>query len=263
MSFNAPALNQIPRPSYAEHPAYGKLCTTVSLDARRIAMRRFWSQFCREFQSKWRFEQNKKRVANGKTTLLYEQLKKQGALALKLTEEEKARTLEMFKPHIERVRAKRAAVPADKRGFEDMVLRISRKTDPEPIEYYWQIFQRIGILEAAGLYLGKPIRWLLGDVQMNDDTDVHLKNHFADIDLPDPPTNYMHLDSSIDILKCILYYSEVTEDTGPFCYVTGSTAYKFGMIEYAARKANDKARLDKTDRASREIFYALPALFQH
>jgi hypothetical protein len=256
-------LNQIPRPTYAEHPAYGKLFRSVSLDERRVALRRFWSEFSHEFQAKWRFDQNKKKAANGKTTPLYEQLKTQGALGLKLTEEEKARTQEMFKPHIERVKAKRAAVPPEKRGFENMVEHINRTTDPEAVEYYWQIFQRLGVLEAAGLYLGKRITWLEGDVQMNDDTDVHLKNHFADIDFADPPTNYMHLDSSIDILKCILYYSEVTEDTGPFCYVIGSNAYKSGIIEYAARKANDKVRLDKTDRASREIFWALPALFQH
>ena len=98
---------------------------------------------------------------------------------------------------------------------------------------------------------------------MNDETDVHLKRHFDDLGLEDPPTKYMHLDSTIDILKCILYYTPVTLETGPFSYVVGTNRHQSSAIEFATRKANDFARLDSCDRETREVFWALPSFFQH
>jgi hypothetical protein len=64
------------------------------------------------------------------------------------------------------------------------------------------------------------------------------------------------------INKGIIYVSEVTPDTGPFSYVIGSNNFKSSTLEYLVRKANDNSRLDRCDRATRELFWALPHSLQ-
>lgn len=256
-------LSYIPRPDYANHPAYGKLFGTPSLAQRREA----WRRFSPEFRRAWKTTRQTRKLqneTNGKSTPLYEQLKRDGALALQVPPEVLDPLRPLIDPHVQEVMQKRARLAPNERKFADTQVNLKKAPDEDPlIGKFQKIFKEMGIIEAASLYLGKPIKWVIGAVQMNDDTDIHLSHHFGDLGLEDPPTKYMHLDSTINILKCILYYTSVTADTGPFSYVLGSNRYRSSSLEYATRKANDISRLDGCDPETRKLFWALPSMFQH
>lgn len=260
---STPNNNKIPRPDYANHPAYGKQFQSVSLAQRQQALKRFFP----EFRTAYRKTRQMRKLQNApkpRTTPLYEQLARDGVVPLVVPEPVIDSLRPLIDPHVAAVKAKRDAFAPHERKFEhtNILLKTGENRDPL-LSALWNILGDMGIMDAASLYLGKKIRWIGGAVQMNDDTDLHLQHHFDDLGLEDPPTKYMHLDSTIDILKCLLYYTEVTPDTGPFSFVMGSNRFTTSAIEYATRKANDLSRLDRCDPETRAQFWALPSFFQH
>jgi hypothetical protein len=68
----------------------------------------------------------------------------------------------------------------------------------------------------------------------------------------------MHMDTSHDMVKCMIYLGEVDEAKGPFCYVVGSQRLRAGLV----RRAVDRSGLSGYGRATRELFMALPAVLQ-
>lgn len=256
-------LSHIPRPDYAHHPAYGKLFGSVSLAQRQQALKRFWSEF-RVTYRKTRHARKLQAAPKERTTPLYESLAKDGVVALTIPDTVIDSLRPLIDPHVETVKQQRAAFAPGERKFvhTQVQLRTGAEQDPLLTEF-WKILIDMGIMDAAKLYLGKDIIWISGAVQVNDETDVHLKQHFSDVGYTDPPTKYMHLDSSIDMLKCILYYTPVTVDTGPFSFVVGSNRFTTSALEFATRKANDLSLLDRWDRETRGFFWALPSFLQH
>jgi hypothetical protein len=224
-------------------------------------------RFLPEFRRAWSVTRRTRKLQSAappRSTPLYELLKRDGVVALHLPSQSLEPLYPLIEPHVRAVANKRARVTPSERKFDDTQVQLQTQTERDPlIGKFWDIFQDVGILEAASLYLGRPITWLTAAVQMNDDTDIHLKQHFGDLGFDDPPTKYMHLDSTIDILKCILYYTPVTPETGPFGYVVGSNRFRSSTLEYAARKANDMSHLDRCDPETRRLFWALPAMFQY
>jgi hypothetical protein len=97
---------------------------------------------------------------------------------------------------------------------------------------------------------------------IGDPDDMDWKNHFADVRVADPQTAYMHRDSSIKRVKAMIYLNEVNMENGPTSYVLGSNNFKTGFWEYIVHKANDRADLDKCNPKARELFSALPTIFQ-
>lgn len=260
---SAMTFSAIPHPDYGNHPAYGKFFGFASLALRRQAIQRFWPQF-RASLKQTQDVRKRQNAPRERSTPLYEQLIRDGVVALTIPDQVLTRLHPLIEPHVLTVQEKRAAFQPKDRKFEHTQVQLNTKPDRDPLlNELWKIFEDMGILDAAGLYLNKKIRRIGGAVQMNDSTDIHLKRHFADVGVDDPPTQYMHLDSTIDILKCILYYTPVTSETGPFGYVMGSNRHASSAIEYATRKASDLSRLDRCDAETRALFWALPFFFQN
>lgn len=223
-------LIEIPRPDYAKHPAYGELFGFSAPKVRIMALRRFYPVFRNELRRKRRFDQKLKKNKESSDSPLYIELREQGALALHISPEANQIARDLTRKAVEELDAHRAAILPGQRKFAD-----SQKTLEGPEygilhQFLADLLKSCGILDAASPYLGTRVEFRMVTLQINDDSDILLKHHFRDIGIPDPPTNYMHIDSTTAILKCIFYLTEVTEETGPFGYVLGSNNFNIGQV---------------------------------
>jgi hypothetical protein len=148
---------------------------------------------------------------------------------------------------------------AGSRTFEGNQRFLNHKGAADLFVLLDEILSQHGVLDAAERYLGRPVKVRHALLQVNDRNDEFQYHKFADVGLPDPPTNYMHMDTSYDVVKAVFYLSEVTERNGPFCYVPGSPRLKTGWLERIVRRATDRAGLSGYARETRELFAALPA----
>jgi hypothetical protein len=117
---------------------------------------------------------------------------------------------------------------------------------------------RRGVLDAASAYLGRPVRITHLTLQVNDARDAYHHDKFADVGASDPPSNYMHTDTSYDMVKCMIYLNEVTERNGPLGYVPGSARLLGRGFEGFVRRAVDRSGLSGYSPATRRLFLALP-----
>jgi hypothetical protein len=149
------------------------------------------------------------------------------------------------------------------RSFESNQTWLNAKEAGPLYALLTEIFTRHGILPAAEAYLRRPVVVKHMLLQINDANDGYQKGKFADVGVPDPATNYMHLDTSEEMVKCMIYLTEVTHRTGPFGYVRGSNRIPVGMFEGLFRRANDRAGLSGYAPETRRMFMALPAPLRH
>lgn len=261
----ATGLRKIPNPDYGEHPAYGKLYGKPSWSVRISALKHLAPYLKMEASMKlresWRFMRKTDAGAEGSTQPL-ERLKRDGAMGIELTVDEMQGILAATSTFIDSLERRRAEKGAGKRSFADNVLSLTEERAPELYNRLRQTFENHDITRMAGLYLGLPVSIRAVVLQITDASDTHWRNHFPDINHPDPATSYMHIDSSLKWMKCIIYLNEVGEENGPFSYAIGSNNLKVSMVENIIRKANDKSRLDKCDPQMRELFSALPRVLQ-
>jgi hypothetical protein len=118
-------------------------------------------------------------------------------------------------------------------------------------------------MAAADAYLRRPVEIKGMVLQVNDSKDTYQHQKFADVGVPDPATNYMHCDTSEEIVKCMVYLTEVTKRTGPFGYMLRSNRVPVGAFEGLVRRANDRAGLSGYKPETRRLFMALPGLLRH
>ena len=259
---------RIPRADYANHPAYGKLFGRPSLFLRARALKRFLPQFFR--QIKRTIAENRRPVDSIKLTAednrrfpLLATLVRDGITALKLNDQEITRIRQDAEPHIQDLLKHKYSIPVGKRQFKDKVHAISKKECPEFFNAITEILGGHQVIETLSHYRGFALAINNIFVHMSDPEDIDWRNKFSDINLPDPKSVYMHFDSKIRRMKCLLYLTAVSADNGPFCHIQGSNRIKTGFLEYVTRKANDKSGLDGWDPETRRLFFALPKFFQH
>ena len=125
-----------------------------------------------------------------------------------------------------------------------------------------KVLERTGFLAVASAYRGHPVSLKHLLLQVNDARDSFPYNKFRDVNIPDPATNYMHIDTQYDLIKCAIYLQEVDDDTGPFCYVLGSNRLKVGAFEGLVRRAMDRSGLSGYAPPVRALFSALPGLLR-
>jgi hypothetical protein len=258
-------LKRIPNPDYEQHPAYGKLFGRPSWSVRISALKRLAPYLKMEASMKlresWRFMRRSDAGAEDSTQPL-QKLKRDGAMAIQLSVDEMNGILKASAEFVNALEASRREKGAGKRTFADNVLNLTEERAPELYSGLKQSFENHDIIRMAGLYLGLPVSIRAVVLQITDADDTHWRNHFPDINHPDPATSYMHIDSSLKWMKCIIYLNEVGEGNGPFSYAVGSNNLKVSMLENIIRKANDKSRLDKCDPQMRQLFSALPKVLQ-
>jgi len=101
------------------------------------------------------------------------------------------------------------------------------------------IVNELGLSSAAKQYLGFPVYPAYVALQESVAEETWWCNPFGKNGL-----EYLHLDFDFDMLKVIIYLSEVTEDTGPFRYIENSTQFSYSPSWLAFYKCFEK-RLEK------------------
>lgn len=254
----------VPYIDYKNHPAYGSLYKKPSLALRIRALKRFLPEFFTQLKLYAIIALKKKRSRlsplNNNLKDLYKKFKEDGVLAFKINDDDISEVKKIVEPFIKALEEHKASVPSEKRKFEaDKLVRIPTNTGL--LEKIEKILKNNGVIEMASHNKKWPLRLKEIFLHISDPDDIDWRYHFSDIGLSEPPTVYMHRDSSMFWTKCLLYLNNVEEKTGPFSYVRGSNQW-INPWEYIVSKTNDKARLDQCDPETRKLFSALPKIFQ-
>jgi hypothetical protein len=184
-------------------------------------------------------------------------LSRDGIAGVHLTADQKTKLNEQLAPYLTELRKKRAA--QTKRSFEGNQRWINRHEGGALYAALDQILTQSGVMDGARGYLKRPVEIKHLTLQINDKDDSFHYNKFTDVGLKEPSTNYMHLDTSEQMLKCMIYLNEVSAQNGGFCFVPGSHRLNIGWFEGVVRRTNDRAGLSGYDPAMRRLFTALPA----
>lgn len=159
--------------------------------------------------------------------------------------------------------AKRASTPPEELGVEGASLMLGRFDNKTDIyEFFDSILREQGIYELCQQHKGLPYFLKFVNLQINEDSDTSVLRNCSYEDGNHAQTFYMHIDSSVNCMKVIVYRSETTENCGAFRYLNGSHKMA-SREEQTIRKANDKGGLDVIEtRENRKLFAALPKKYQ-
>lgn len=245
---------KIPHINYHRHPAYRPLFGRPSISLRIAALKRIVPYL-------WGFKRILFHNVNRRVrTALTEDLYQNGFKIFRLSKDEIQFILSHVQPYINEIEQGKEATPLASRTHRSKVRCMNQNKEGQFYAYMKILLEKRQLHEMASEYRGCPMELIGLCVQVGDKDDPDIKNHFEDI--PDPDSYYFHIDGSESQVKCMIYLNEVTTETGPTGYIRGSNQNKLGRFELLVRVANDKARLDKCRRESRELFSALPKIFQ-
>ncbi len=297
----APAANSfqvehLPVIDYDAHPAYGRAMPPPDLGTRLKAMRYFayglflicargiadlehlprptdrthkWRWIARHLPMYLRLIVSQRlcraapcqpQTAEGKQVL--DALQGDGIAGFRLGADRLAEIRNLVAPHFKTLEARLAQKPPEARKFDETRLLLAPESHPELYAWFNRFAAEIGVVEAASAYLKRPVAIAAVVPQINDSSDNFWADHFKDVGVADSPCDYCHIDATYNLLKFIVYVSEVGPDNGPFAYVRGSHRASRGFWDGLIRRANDYAGLSWTKPQFRKLFYALPHFLQ-
>lgn len=260
-----PAITRIPVPDYRVHPAYGGLFGAPPLADRLRALRRLLPVLW--MQVKIYAHTHRRRCAAPLPALaaplrpLLDEFRESGAFVRTLPAADLAMLANRSAPYLAAIDAHKRGRAADARRFMDKVWYVKRAEDPALYRTIEDVLERGGIFAVASHYRGAPVRLFKVHYQSNDPTDPDWRDHFRDANHPDPASAYLHMDSSMRRIRCLIYLNEVGAENGAFRLILGSHRLPHGF-DYLVRKANDLCGLDKCDLETRRLFAALPRALQ-
>jgi hypothetical protein len=200
-----------------------------------------------------------RRPAQPANPALLNKIKSDGIVCLTLSPDELGQVRGVAAPAFAKLDERRAAIPPEKRKFDDNVYWCTRSANPDAFAAVETIFNRYGIIEAASAYLGRPVGVKHVNAQINDQDLAFWRRVFPDTQLADPWGSYLHVDATYGMLKCAIYVHDIGPDGGPFCYVRGSQNAKVGWFEGMVRRTNDFSGFSGRRPDARKKFMALPA----
>jgi len=203
-----------------------------------------------------------RRPAMPTNAALLNRIKSDGIVPLTLSPDEIEQVRAATNPGFAKLDERRAAIPPEKRKFDDNVYWSTRTSDPQAFTTVETIFNRYGIIEAASAYLGRPLGVKHVNVQINDKDLAFWTRVFPDTQLADPWGSYLHIDATYGMLKCAIYVHDIDADSGPFCYVRGSQNAEIGWFEGMVRRTNDFSGFSGRKPEARKKFMALPSFLR-
>ncbi|GHD49942.1 hypothetical protein GCM10017083_22920 [Thalassobaculum fulvum] len=253
-----------PSIDYANHPGYGAdkgLLTGEEGDVIKPFYEAFAPIWNGYLSMKSRASSRPVSPAHAET---FRTLERDGILGLRMTDAERAELLERTEPVAEEVRRRRAELEPGKRGVEASSGHLYHvKNKPTDfVDFLNRVFENHGILEMASAYQGVPMAVKLANLQINSVEDMSIVGNSLVGDLPLSPAYYMHIDSSIGVMKVIIYRSKVSAEQGAFRYVPGSNRIGVTPFELCVRKATDKSDYDSSKTKFRRRFVGLPPFLQ-
>jgi len=299
MSTKPYAFDHLPVVDYARHPAYGVAFPQPGIADRARALARFASGFAliagrrladyehlprpkdksrrlaelvRHVPTYLRLipSQRLRRLVRGsslqpKSTAgrsVFNTLERDGIVGIGLTPDQLGSVRELLAPHYRTLEARLERTSPEERHFDETRLWLDRDIYPEIYRFFNELAAQLGVIEGASAYLNRPVAIAHIVPQINDPSDKFWANHFSDVGVADSPCDYCHVDATYNLLKFIIYVSDVGPDNGPFTYVRGSHRASRGFWDGLIRRANDYAGLSWTKRPNRQLFNALPKFLQ-
>ena len=157
----------------------------------------------------------------------------------------------------------RAAKKNKIRKFGESRSYARRDKDEDLFKAIEELFTVSGVFKTANKYLGRQVRLIDVNPQINDPTDDFWMRVFPDLRLPKPSCAYFHRDASGGDIKVIIYMSDVGSKNGPFGYVIGSHRMKLPAAVDHVAEANDSNGMSGTSFENRSYFSALPARWRY
>lgn len=185
-----------------------------------------------------------------------------GIVALVMAPTRFAELESLARPFFDELRARRGQ-GANRREFMDSRAVTGRNVAPDLYAKVEQILVESGLKATAENYLGRSVRLVDVNPQINDQSDSFWREVYTD--MPEralSKTAYLHLDASGGDLKVIFYFSPVDQSNGPFSYAIGSNRMKLSLVDNLLAEANDHNGLSLTTPEARKTFSALPKKLQ-
>ena len=257
-------LKKWPTVNYGKHPAYGGTFGRPGIGRRLAALKAFTPYFADQIKVSMRRKTGWRRPKlDDSQNDSYNSLIKDGIVGFRIPDSEKGELISLMAAPISDLLAAKEQINPGDRAFLDNNKYLDRDQYVGIYNLVDQILDGAGIKSAAGRYMGRGQKISMVNLMTYDAKETHWRDMFEDVEVPDPPTTYWHMDSSRRSNKVLIYLTDVGDENGPFSFVKGSHRLRMGPVEYLIRNANDKSRLDKTDRETRELFHALPGFFQN
>lgn len=259
--------NLFPEIDYANHPYYREFYAGITEADREAALALFTKHHQGMVKQQKRFAATKKDRGNLPAALepMGRALERDGITGLRMKPEMRKQMLALTEQAAQDLIAKRESIAPEERGVEgvcSIVCHFDNKETPT-YRFFDTLLREHGIYDLCRAYKGVPYQLKFAAMQINqhDDTGVLSTCRFEDGKQAE--TFYMHMDSTIEVMKVIIYRSEHCDiSTGAFRYIPGSCAM-CGPEEIAIRKANDKCGLDTINIVERrKMFAALPVKYQ-
>jgi len=196
-------------------------------------------------------------------TELDRSFRKQGCAVIGTPDSTYQRLANLSRTDFERLEARRLAQRNGVRDFEASRSYADRDEAREFFEAVEDLFTRAGVFDTAAAYLGRNVKLIDVNPQINDPSDDFWMRIFPDLEQPIPSSAYFHRDASGGDIKAIVYMSDVGPDNGPFEYVTGSHRMPLSTADDHVSEANDSNGMAGTDPTNRQCFAGLPEAWRH
>ena len=256
-----------PKIDYLHHPYYHNFYETLTDADRQTALDLFQKQYqaMRKQQEKFARTKKNRGKLSGHLKQMATHFNKDGIVGMRMNPETRHRMIQLTDPHAEALLARRNSMKPEDRGVEgvcSVLCRFDNKTDPM-YQFFDALLREHGVYDLCKAHKGVPyqLKFVAMQINQHDDRGVLSTCQFEDGVRAD--TFYMHVDSTIEALKVIIYRSDICDEgTGAFRYIPGS--YRMcNDEEFAIRKANDKSGMDTVNISERrKLFAALPSRFQ-
>lgn len=169
---------------------------------------------------------------------------------------------DLSRPNFDRLEAHRASQRDGLRDFEASRSYARRDEAQALFEEVEDLFSRSGVFATAQAYLGRKVKLIDVNPQINDPSDDFWRRIFPDRQQSTPSCAYFHRDASGGDIKAIIYMSDVGPDNGPFSYVIGSHRMLLPRADDHVSEANDSNGMSGTGPENRRCFAALPAVWR-
>ena len=172
---------------------------------------------------------------------------------------------EKFKNEIFDLKQKRELFSPETRGVSKSISMLCNiKKKDETYYFFNNLCKDLGILEAAQAHKRMPLQLCFVALQINNSEDGGIIKACKDETGIISETKYMHIDSGVNTMKCILYLNKgIKKGRGSFSYVLRSHKHLSTHV-LASRKANDVSNLETLRKRSvKRKFSGLPRIFRH
>ncbi len=256
-----------PEIDYENHPYYVELSKQLTPEDNQKALAMFNEHYNKMLAQQKRFSEIKKDEGqlSRKLRPLANNLQEDGIVGIRLNPDTRKRMLDLTEKAAQDLIAKRLTMKPEDRGVEgvcSILCRFDNKQD-SVYSFFDTLLQEHGVYDLCRDYKGIGYQMKFVVLQINQDDDAGILSTCCFEDGKRSETFYMHVDSTIEALKVIIYRSDYCdENTGAFRYLPGS--YRMcDPEEFAIRKANDKSGMDTINVVERRKFFAaLPKEYQ-